>query len=104
MPPKEGDEAQTFQMYNSPDSWPYMSQTNSGRTGFFFSVTGVAEQKTKIDAEFGGEVLIPRTLKFHIKNMSNQAKLLSYGHTPVYLEVNNQDYIKLTKGKLPFYR
>lgn len=36
--------------------------------------------------------------------MSNQNKLLSYGHTPVYLEVNNQDYIKLTKGKLPFYR
>jgi hypothetical protein len=36
--------------------------------------------------------------------MSNQSKLLSWGHTPVYLEVKNNDYLKLTQGKLPFYR
>lgn len=29
---------------------------------------------------------------------------MSYGHTPAYLEVNHQDYLKLIKGDLPFYR
>lgn len=71
MPQKDNEEATCFQMYVSPDSWPYMSETNTGRTGFFYSVTGIAEQQTKIDEELGGEVLIPRVLKFHIKNMSN---------------------------------
>jgi len=71
MPQIEGEEAQCFEMYVSPDSWPYMSETNSGRTGFFYSVTGLAEQKTQIDKDLGGEVLITRILKFHIKNMSN---------------------------------
>ena len=32
--------------------------------------------------------------------MSNQIKLLSYGHMPVYLEVDNATYLKLIKGQL----
>lgn len=50
------------------------------------------------------EIIIPRVLKFHGKNFSNQAKLLSYGHTPVYLEVSNQEYIGLMNGEIPFFR
>tara|TARA_B110000285_G_C15085012_1_gene595675 strand:- start:1081 stop:1269 length:189 start_codon:yes stop_codon:yes gene_type:complete len=36
--------------------------------------------------------------------MSNQSKLLSWGHTPVYLEVKHNEYLKLISGQLPFYR
>lgn len=50
------------------------------------------------------EIVVPRILKFHGKNFSNQAKLLSYGHTPVYLEVSDQEYNAFMNGEIPFYR
>jgi len=36
--------------------------------------------------------------------MSNQAKLFSYGHKPVVLEVSKQKFKDLTSGKKPFFR
>lgn len=36
--------------------------------------------------------------------MSMQSRLLTYGHSPAYLEVSNQEFINLTKGKIPHYR
>ena len=50
------------------------------------------------------EITVPRSVHINFKNLSNQAKLLSYGHTPVYLEVNNTDYQKLIRGELAFFR
>lgn len=94
----------TYEMHICPDSWPYLPETSAGRAGFFFDVTGIPEASKKFDEELKCEVFEPRTLRLHFKNMSNQAKLMSYGHMPVYLEVNHQDYLKLTKGQLPFYR
>ena len=67
-----------------------MPHVTAGRAGFFFSVTGIAASQKIYDPHFKTEVEIPRTLKFTGKNFSNQAKLLSYGHTPVYLEVSHE--------------
>lgn len=35
-----------------------------------------------------------------IKNQSQQAKLLSYGHKPVFLILPNQDFLKLQRGQI----
>ena len=94
----------TFEMHLCPDSLPYLPETTGGRAGFFFDVTNIPEASKKYDEELKCEVSEARTLRIHLKNMSNQAKLMSYGHMPVFLEVNHQDYLKLTRGKLPFYR
>lgn len=91
-------------MHVCPDSWPYLSETSTGKAGFFFDVSGIPEASKKFDEDLKCEVQEPRTLRIHFKNLSNQAKLLSYGHMPVYLEVSHQDYLKLIKGQLPFYR
>ena len=91
-------------MWISPDSWPYMTDTSTGKAGFFFAVSGFPEASKSYNDQFKCEVFNPRTLRFHFKNMSNQIKLLSYGHMPVYLEVDNATYLKLIKGQLPFYR
>lgn len=46
----------------------------------------------------------PRVLRFLVKNFSNQAKLLGYGHTPVYLECTKEEFAKLSTGQMPWYR
>jgi hypothetical protein len=94
----------SYEMHICPDSWPYLPETSTGKAGFFFDVTGLPEPDKKFDEELKCDVFEPRTLRIHLKNLSNQAKLLSYGHMPVFLEVSHQDYLKLIKGQLPFYR
>lgn len=79
----------SFNMWATPDAWPYMTDTNTGRAGFFFAVSGFSEATKKYDEQFGCDIFIPRTMRFHFKNLSAQNKLLSYGHMPVYLEVDN---------------
>lgn len=63
--------------------------------GFFFSVTGIPKQQENSQKD--------KNLRFHFTNMSNQAKLLSFGHKPVYLEVSDQEYQDLMSGKKAFY-
>lgn len=100
----ENETVYQYEMWLTPDSWPYLPELTAGRAGFFFSMTGIPEAKVKYDKALNCEVSVPRSVKFTFRNMSNQAKLMSYGHSPVYLEVTNSDYQKLVKGKLPFYR
>jgi hypothetical protein len=75
-----------------------MTDLSTGKAGFFFAVSGFSEVKKTWDEEYKCEVFTPRTLVFHFKNMSNQQRLLVYGHMPVYLEVDNATYLKLIKG------
>jgi len=35
--------------------------------------------------------------------MSNQAKLLSYGHKPVYVEISRSQFSDMIDGKIPMY-
>ena len=56
--------------------------------GFFFSVTGVPENSN---------------IRFQFPKLSNQHKLMSYGHKPVYLKVSNEDYQDLISGRKGFY-
>ena len=58
-------------MYASPDSWPYMTETNTGRAGFFYAVSGFSDVKKKWDDKYKCECFVPRTLRFHFKNLSN---------------------------------
>ena len=60
-------------MWISPDSIPYLEE-NSYRTWFFFNVTG-----------FSNEL---KTLRFKLKNFSNQTKLINNGLKPVIIEFN----------------
>jgi hypothetical protein len=82
-----------FEVHICPDSWPYLPETSTGKAGFFFDVSGVPEATKQFDEELKCEVTEARTLRILIKNLSNQAKLLSYGHMPVYLEVSHQEYL-----------
>lgn len=93
-----------YEMWTSPDGWPYMTELNSGRAGFFFAVSGFPEEQVKMDHSLNCVLAVPRTLHVCFKNMSNQAKLLSYGHTPVCLEVSDENYQQLIAGKMPMYR
>ena len=86
----------SYECWVTPDSWPYLSETNSGRAGFFFAVKGVPEATKKFDQALGGEIEVPRILNFKLKNMSMQSKLLGYGHSPVYLEISNKEFQDLT--------
>jgi len=81
-----------------------MPHVTAGRAGFFFAVTGIEETRKAFDYTLKTEIEMPRTLKFMGKNFSNQAKLLGFGHTPVYLEVNHEQYLKLMSGDLAMYR
>ena len=56
--------------------------------GFFFSVTGVPANSN---------------VRFQFPKLSNQGKLLSYGHKPVYLKVSDEVYKELVNGKKAFY-
>jgi len=44
-----------------------------------------------------------RTLRFRVRNTSNQAKLFSYGHKPVMLELSHKEYLAVTKGQSPVF-
>lgn len=68
-----------FEAVICPDGYPYMKfENDDGREpGFFFSVTGVEPNSN---------------LRFHFPKLSNQGKLLSYGHKPVYLKVSDIEY------------
>lgn len=61
--------------------------------GFFYSVSGIPEKACSKK----------RNLRFHFTNMSNQAKLLSFEHKPIALEVSEEDYQDLISGKKAFY-
>lgn len=61
----------SYEMWITPDSWPYLPQLTSGRAGFFFSMTGIPESRQKYDKTLNCEVSEPRTVKFSFKNMSN---------------------------------
>lgn len=61
-----------FDMWICPDSHPY-TEENSYRTWFFFNITNFSKDT--------------RTLRFNIKNMSNQGKLIGYGLKPVFIEL-----------------
>ncbi len=39
----------TFEIWVSPDGWPYLPEMQEGRAGFFFDVTGIPEEVKKID-------------------------------------------------------
>ena len=41
-----------------------------------------------------------RTLRFRVINQSNQAKLLSYGHKPVYLILSEEEFIRYKAGEV----
>ena len=98
------EQVYSFEFWISCDSQPYMPHVTAGRAGFFFSVTGIGASRKVYDPQFKTDIEIPRTLKFTGKNFSNQAKLLSYGHTPVFLEVTHDQYVKLMNGELPMFR
>lgn len=34
-----------FEMWVSPDSWPYLPESTAGRAGFFFAASGFADEK-----------------------------------------------------------
>ena len=64
---------------------PYIEGAKS-RAQFYFGLTGVPAQSS---------METRRTLRIRIKNQSQQAKLLSYGHKPVFLILPNPEFLKL---------
>ena len=84
-----------FNMWVSPDAWPYKTEGHSVGAGFFFAVSGFSDLEKQYNDPFRSDIKIVR---FHFKNLSNQEKLLSYGHMPVYLEVDHPTYKKLISG------
>ena len=75
-------------MWIAPDALMYASE-NSYRTWFFFSVTGLPAKA--------------RTIRFTLKNMSNQQKLINYGHKPVMIELSGEEHLKMTKENQAMY-
>ena len=77
-----------------PDGYPYMRfEDDDGREpGFFFSVTGLNKKENM------------SSLRFRFPLLSNQTKLLSFGHKPVVLKVSSSEYEDLIKGKKAFNR
>jgi len=60
-----------YEMWLTPDSWPYLPELTAGRAGFFFSMTGIPEARVKFDKALNCEVAVPRVVKFTLRNMSN---------------------------------
>ena len=71
----------------------FFEDDDSREPGFFFSVSGVPKDKSK-----------DRYLKFNFNKLSNQSKLLSFGHKPIALEVSHQEYLDLKSGKKGFFK
>ena len=69
-----------YDIWICPDGWPYLPEMNLGRAGFFFSVTNLPEARKQFDNEFGCEVEVPRNLRIHVRNFSNQTKMIGFGH------------------------
>lgn len=42
-----GEKYYTYNMWVMPDAWPYMTDTNTGKAGFFFALTGINEAPKK---------------------------------------------------------
>ena len=87
------DELFCFDLWVCPDSLPYVEGSKQ-RAQFYFDVTGLPPQSS---------IETRRTLRFRVLNQSNQAKLLSYGHKPVFLVLSNQEFLQLQRGKVPVY-
>ena len=70
-----------FRMVVCPDGYPYMTfEDDDGREpGFFFSVTGLNKANMN-------------SLRFRFPLLSNQNKLISFGHKPVVLKVSSTEY------------
>jgi hypothetical protein len=94
-----------FNMWSSPDGWPYLTDEFATQgASFFFSVTGFQKPLKRFDMRYNCDVYVPQTLRIHFKNIINHSKLLTDGYMPVYLEVDNLTYNKLITGTIPFYR
>ena len=68
---------------------PYV-ETVKNRAQFFFSVTGLPEVSSPEKR---------RVLRFRIRNLTIQGKVLSYGHKPIAVELNSKRYNEVVKGK-----
>ena len=79
------DELHCYDLFICPDSLPYVEGVKQ-RAQFYFSVTGVPAQRSMDQ---------PRTLRFRVINESNQGRLLSYGHKPVYLIVPHKEFLAI---------
>ena len=81
-----------FDAHVCPDGYPYMVfQSDDGREpGLFFSVSGISAADGI------------KNIKFNFRQLSHQAKLVQYGHKPVFLRVANQKYLNLVSGKSVF--
>lgn len=82
------DDLYCYDLWVSPDGLPYVEGIKT-RAQFFFSVTGVPEC-TSVEKR--------RTLRFRVMNLSTQSKLLSYGHKPVFVILNEATYKQAIKG------
>jgi hypothetical protein len=68
---------------------PY-KEDNKSRAQFLFSVSGLPEVSSPEKR---------RVIRFRVRNMSVQGRLLGYGHKPVAVELTNKKYNEVTKGK-----
>ena len=87
------DELYCYDLWVCPDSMPYHENLKQ-KAQFYFGVTGLPAQSS---------VETRRTLRFRVMNESQQAKLLSYGHKPVYVILSNQEFQALQRGAVPVY-
>lgn len=51
----------SFDLWATPDAWPYMTDSNIGGAGFFFALSGFPPEITPKN---------PKKVRFHIKNLS----------------------------------
>ena len=84
-------------MWVGPDGWPYQTEGNTVGAGFFFALSGFSDIEKQYNDPFKSDLKI-KIVRFHFKNFNSQEKLLSYGHMPVYLEVDDLTYKKLIGG------
>lgn len=86
--PAEEDDVYAFDIWLCHDAMPYV-ETVKSRAQFFFSVSNLPDAVP----------LKRRILRFRVRNMSTQSKLLGYGHKPVVVELANKDYQDCVKGR-----
>lgn len=98
------DKYYAFELWMAPDSHPYIPSNNAGRAGMFFAVSKVPAAVKSHNKTLNIECFKPRILRFHVRNFSNQAKLLSYGHTPCVLECKQEEFSALKNGQAPWFR
>ena len=76
------DDVYSFDIWLSPDALPYVEGSKQ-RAMFHFSVTGFPQASSEEKR---------RVLRFKLRNTSNQAKLLSYGHKPFFTVLDAAAY------------